>query len=167
YVASRHYRGAGARALLTAGDASADEPQALGAQLAGAARRVVEVGVAAVDDDVTGLEERFQRGDHLIDRLTGLHHQHHAAWSRQSGYQVGQRFEAHDLGAGGRTCYELAGHLGSPVVDTYLVAVIVHVEDQVLAHDRQTDQCDVELASGCGCLLMVLTHGASLSRRRY
>ena len=43
-------------------------------QLGAAANRVVEVGVAAVDDDVAGREQRLERGDRLVDRIAGGHH---------------------------------------------------------------------------------------------
>ena len=41
-------------------------------------------------------------------------------------------------------------HLGDgAVVGHDRVAVVVHVEDQVLAHDGQADECDVSLGFHC------------------
>ena len=55
------------RPFLAAGDAGADEEEALRLQGLGAPGRVGEVGVAAVDQDVARLEQRDQLVDHLID----------------------------------------------------------------------------------------------------
>ena len=43
-------------------------------ELAAAADGVVEVRVAAVDDDVAGATAWAQRGDRLVDRIAGRHH---------------------------------------------------------------------------------------------
>jgi hypothetical protein len=55
--AARHDGGAEEGAFLAAGDAGADEEEALGLELLGAPIRVGKVAVTAVDDDVPGLEE--------------------------------------------------------------------------------------------------------------
>ena len=54
------------RALLAAGDAHADEVQAVLAQRLLAADGVGEVRVAAVDDDVALVEQRRQLVDHGV-----------------------------------------------------------------------------------------------------
>ena len=55
------------------------------------------------------------------------------------------RVRAHNLGALGFIVQEVV-HLGhSAVEDGHAVAVVVHVEDQVLAHDGQTDQADITI----------------------
>ena len=56
------------RALLAAGDAGADEVQALLAERLLAAAGVGEVGVAAVDDDVALLQQRRELVDHRVGR---------------------------------------------------------------------------------------------------
>ena len=57
-IAARHDRRALERPLFAARDAGADKEQPLGFQVPGAAGRVGEVRVAAVDQDVARLEQR-------------------------------------------------------------------------------------------------------------
>ena len=65
-------------AVLQSPDAAAraavDELDLRLGELAAAADRVVEVGIAAVDDDVAGGQHGSQRGDRLVDRIAGRHH---------------------------------------------------------------------------------------------
>ena len=56
------------RPFLAAGDAGADEEQALRLQRPGAAGGVGVVGVAAVDEDVARLEQRDELVDDVVDR---------------------------------------------------------------------------------------------------
>ena len=60
-AAAGHDGRAEARAFLAAGDAGADEQQALALEVLRAADGVREVRVAAVDDDVARLQVRQQR----------------------------------------------------------------------------------------------------------
>ena len=98
-VAAGHDRRAVARALFAARDARADEQDAFFGQRLGAPRRVREVRVAAVDDDVAGLQVRHQLVDHVVHRLAGLDHQHHAPRPLQ---QPGQLLDR--VCAGDRAC---------------------------------------------------------------
>ena len=61
-------------ALLAAGDAGADEVQVVLAQRRLAPAGVLEVGVAAVDDDVARLQVRDQLVDHRVGGGAGLDH---------------------------------------------------------------------------------------------
>ena len=70
--ATGHERRAVARALLAARDARADEEETLSLELLGAAVRVGEVRVAAVDNDVALLEVRLELGDEVVDGRAGL-----------------------------------------------------------------------------------------------
>ena len=63
--AAGHQGGAVQSALFAAGDAAAHEQQALALHIGGAAGGVGEVAVAAVDDDVTGI----QNGQQLLDQV--------------------------------------------------------------------------------------------------
>ena len=65
---ARHDRRPGARALLAARDAGADEEAALRLDVGGAPDRVGEERVAAVDEDVARLGVRQHRLDELVDR---------------------------------------------------------------------------------------------------
>ena len=50
--------------------------------------RLLEVGVAAVDDDVARLQQRLQLVQHLVDRLARLDHHPHAARPLQHRHQL-------------------------------------------------------------------------------
>ena len=56
-----------------------------------------------------------------------------------------ERMRADDLGALGFVVEEIV-HLGNGAVEGHDgEAVVVHVQNQILAHDGQPDQCDVSL----------------------
>ncbi len=59
--------------------AGADKEQPFFLELAGAAGRVGEVRVAAVDQDVAGRQERHKLADDVVDGLPGLDHDHDLA----------------------------------------------------------------------------------------
>ena len=59
------------------------------------------------------------------------------------GAGIVERVGAGDARPGRRTGEELVDPGGRPVVDDDPVAVVGHVEDEVLAHDGQADQADV------------------------
>src|SRR5690606_1484656 len=88
-VASGHDRRSVTRALLAAGDASADEPYAGLRELLAAPPGVAEVRVAAVDDDVARLEVGEEVGDHPVDGRARLDHQHHSAGPLQGPDEAG------------------------------------------------------------------------------
>jgi hypothetical protein len=72
-----------ARAFLAAGHAGSDEAQAQVAQPLVAALGVGVERVAAVDDDVTLVEQRDELFDHGVDRAAGLDHDHDLARAGQ------------------------------------------------------------------------------------
>ena len=77
--------------FLAAGHAGADEVQPARAQVLLAAAGVGEVGVAAVDDDVAGVEQRDQLGDHRVGGLAGLDHDDDRPRPLQRGDEVRHR----------------------------------------------------------------------------
>ena len=64
------------RTLLAAGDADAEEVDALLGELGVAALGVAEVGVAAVDQDVAPVQVRRDLVDHRVGGWAGLDHAH-------------------------------------------------------------------------------------------
>src|SRR5688572_27704962 len=99
--------------------------------------------VAAVDDDVSLLEHRDQTLDYLVDCLTGLYHQHHSPRFFQRLNQFLDRVRSYDLCSSGFLFDEFV-YLGDGSIKySHAVTMVVHVQDQVLAHDSQTDQSDV------------------------
>ena len=54
---------------------------------------------------------------------------------------------ADDPGAPGRSGEEVVDPGGGAIEDGHRIAVIVHIEDQILAHHRQSDETDI---GSCG-----------------
>ena len=97
-AAAGHHRRAETRAFFAARNAGADIHQAFALQILGAADGVGEMRIAAIDDDVAGLEMRQHQLDKFVHRRAGLHHQHDFAGPLQ---QAGHLFDgvgANDIG---------------------------------------------------------------------
>ena len=95
--------------------------------------------VAAVDDDVPFFQVRQQAIDHVVDGIAGLHHQHHAARLLQRLDQLRNRVRADNLRAFGFVVQEVVnfGHCSIEYGDA--ISMVVHIQDQILAHDGQAD----------------------------
>ena len=98
FGATGHDRGAVEGALFAAGDSGADEVQSLRLQRRLAPDRVVEVGVAAVDDDVARLEQLGELVDDGVGARARLHHDDRGARLRQRRDEVLDRFRGDEPG---------------------------------------------------------------------
>ena len=87
-------------------------------------------------------EELF---DEFVHGFAGLDEHHHAARLLEHGNHFRDRVRAEDFGALGLVGEERVHFFRGAVVSDDGEAVVVHVEDEILAHDGQTDQCDVTL----------------------
>ena len=144
-AAAGHHGRAEARAFLAAGDAGADVEQALALQVLGAADGVGEVRVAAVDD--AGRRVRGAAGACSMKSSTGLPALTISMILRGrlrsftiSSIECAPMTLVRPLAASFRNSSTLDD---GAVVRDHGVAVVVHVHDQVLAHDCQTDQGDI------------------------
>ena len=107
--------------------------------------RVSEKGIAAVDEHVAFLEQRRDFADHHIDRFAGLDHHHDFARLLQRAQQLLDRAGRLNVFSfrsfGGKFLRDFPGAIedgdGKPLR--------FHVQDQVFAHDRETDQSDITL----------------------
>ncbi len=108
-IAAGHNGWPAARAFFATGDAGADEEDALGGQRLGAAVGVGIERVAAVDDNVAGLEGGQDVVDHLVDGVAGLDHEHDAARAFEQAGELFDGVRADDLGS--------LGFIGDEVVD--------------------------------------------------
>ena len=77
-------------AFLAAGDPDAEKADTLCGQCLPAPLAVVEKGVAAVDDDVAGLQVWQQTFDDQVDHLSGGRHQEYGPWPGERGGQTGK-----------------------------------------------------------------------------
>lgn len=85
--------------LLTTGDTTADEKEALGLEILGTANRVGVVRVTTVDDDVTRLEVRYELLDESVDGITSLDEQDDFTRGLELGNELLDRVRALNLGA--------------------------------------------------------------------
>jgi hypothetical protein len=140
---ARHDRRAEQRALFAAGDAGADEVQALLAQGGLAAAGVLEVGVASVDDHVAGLHERGELVDDGVRGVPGLDHDHGLAGALEGGDEVLELLGRHEVAFVAVGLDQLGGLGVRAVVDGDGEAVAGEVPCEVGAHDGQPDHADV------------------------
>ena len=135
-----HDGGAIERALFAARDTTADEVNAVTAQLCLAALGVLPVGVAPVDDDVASLEVGQQRLDDVVYGLARADHHHDLAWTLEGGDEVPKVGEAEEVLASTSALHEVRDDLGlgalSAIVYGDLESITLHVEREVLTHYR-------------------------------
>src|ERR1019366_8367303 len=130
-------------AFLAAGNTGADVEQTLGLDVFRPANRVHEEGVAAVNEDVPGFEGGDDVVDEFVHRLARLHHEHDAAGLLQQADHFLDGVGADDIGALGFFVEEVV-HLGDgAVVSGHSEPVVVHVQDQILAHNGQPNYSNI------------------------
>jgi len=130
--------------LLTTRDTGTDESDTLLGEVLCAAVGVGVVGVSTVDDYVTlfdtVLEEEL---DELVDRLTCHDEEHHPSGLLELGDELLDAVCADDGLALGLVLEEGIDLGDGTVEGNDSEAVVGGVEDQVLAHDGQTDKTEV------------------------
>ena len=142
-AAAGHDAGTESGAFFAAGDAGADVEQALGFEQFHPAIGVAVERIATVDDDVTGFQVRQDLLNELVHRRARFDHHHDPPGLFELRHEFGDGMGALDLGAL-RLVREEVVHLGGgAVVGHDGEAVVVHVENQILAHDGQADHCDI------------------------
>jgi hypothetical protein len=107
-----------------------------GAQLLGAADVIDVVGVAAVDDDVSGSQVRQQVLNGLVNNRR-RHHQPHRARLLKVAHQFRER-----CGADGAALCQLLHRRGRAVVDHALVASLEEPANHVRPHATEADHSD-------------------------
>ena len=143
-AAAGHHRRTEPRAFFAARHARADEEHALALQVLGAADGIRKVRVAAIDDQVAGFQVRQQHFDEIVHRLPRLHHQHDLARPLQQPHHLFDRMRADDgLAALGGIVEEFVHFRNRAIVGHYRLTVIVHIEDEILTHHGEADQCDI------------------------
>ena len=105
--------------------------------------RVAEVRVAAVDQDVAGVEVREDLLDHSVGRGARLHHAHQHARPRERADPVVDGVVAGQRALGAVLGDERLGAAGGAVVDGDGDAVVGDVARQVRAHRRQAGEAEM------------------------
>src|SRR5262245_8017834 len=99
--------------------------------------------IAAVDDDVSLVEMLSQAIDHMIHGIARLDHQHYAAGPLQRFDQFLYRMRAYYMRSGGFVLNEFVYLRNGAVEDGHAIAVVIHIQDQILSHHGQADQTNV------------------------
>ena len=143
-MTARHEGRAEAGPDLAPAHARAEEAAAVRVHLL-SADGVGPLAVAAVDDDVVGLEAGGAELVHeSVHRGPGLDEDHDLPRLLEGSEQVGERGATNEAAPCVRVAaHELVHGRRRAVVDRDPVPVIGHVEREVLAHHRQPDQPDV------------------------
>ena len=141
--AAGHHGGAIQSALLSAGYAAANIEEALALHVFGAPDGVREMAVAAVDEDIAGLQDGQKLVYETVYRLSGLDHHHDLPGLLQIIRQLLQGAGADDVLPLGATLHELFDLLGGAVEHGHGETFGLHVHHQVFAHDGQTDKANI------------------------
>jgi hypothetical protein len=119
--------------------------QAPAFQILAAALGVGEKRIAAVDNHIAFFEEGGELVDDGIDGRAGFHHDHRFAGTLE-------RTDEFFHGARGLDVFpvrfpsgEFVGYFRGPIEDGDRKTLRFHIEDEVFAHDRETDQSDITL----------------------
>src|ERR1039457_2690727 len=83
--------------------------------------------------------------DEFIHRLAGLDEHHHAARGLEVGNHFRDGMRAENFRPLRLVCEKMIHLFRGAVVSDDGKTVVVHVENEILAHDGQTDECDVAL----------------------
>lgn len=146
-AAARHDAGPVQRALLAARDACADEVDTALAKLLLTTSGVLEVGVAAVDDDIALVQQRGEFLDDRIRRITRLHHDDQAARPFQGRYELFGRVRGHEAPFVAELLDQSVRLRCRAVVHRDRVAVAGEVARQVAAHHREPGDADLRSAA--------------------
>jgi hypothetical protein len=133
FIPTRHNRRSVTGTLLAAGNATANEPDALTGQFLGPSIGIREIRVATVDNDVTALEKWQKLLDPIVYSRTGLNEEHDTAWPFELGNEVLNAVRADDglsLGLIGQESIDLGD---CSIESADCEAVICHVHDEILA----------------------------------
>ncbi len=143
-LAAGHEGRAEAGPFLPARDSRSHEAEALLVEFLLAADGVGPEGVAAVDDDVVGIEEHGEAVDHGVGGLPGLDEDDDFAGTLDGLHELLEGPGSdQSTGRVGVFRDELIGLGGGAVVDRDPEAVIGDVEGKVLTHDRKAHESDI------------------------
>jgi hypothetical protein len=104
----------------------------------GAPDVVVEVRVAAIDDDVVPVQVAGNRVDHVLRGGAGGHHDPDGARACEPGDEVGDRGRAHRA-----VTLRLPDLLRATVVHDDAVAALHEADDHVHAHAAEADESEL------------------------
>ena len=143
FVSPGHDGRAVARSLFSPGNTGSNKADPFGRQLFVPAIAIFVVGVSAVDDDVSRLQNIHNRLDGKVHGFTGLHHQHDNSWLLESQHHVFDVMVSLHRSSLGFVFKKFINFVAATIAHRDLEAVIVHVEDQVLTHHGKAIKADI------------------------
>ena len=150
FGAPRHHARTLQGPLGATGNPHANESEAPALQLLHATLGVGIEGIPPIDEQIALLQQGRQGGDHVVHRLTCLHHHQDAAGALQGRHEFGQGLSSDDLLTGPAAGKKLLG-LGVGAIEHHAgEAVSLSIEDEVLPHHAETDQAEMRLTHGAG-----------------
>ena len=143
-----HERRTFERAFFAAGNAAADKVKSASFEIFAAPLRVGEKRIAAVDDDVAFFQKRRELADDRIDRRAGFDHDHRFARPLQRADELFHRVGRLDVFSFAASGQNLSVTSVRAVEHGDGKSFRFHVEDEVFAHHRETDQSNIALIRG-------------------
>ena len=101
------------------------------------------MGIAAVDQNITVVEQRKKLLDHIVYGLSRFDHHEHLAGLFQIVNQFLETVAADDVFSGGSAVYEFVHFFRRAVEHGHGEALGFHVHDQVLTHDGKTNEANI------------------------
>ena len=101
------------------------------------------MGVAAVDQNITVVEQRKKLLDHIVYGLTGFYHHEHLAGLFQTVHQFFEAVAANDVFPDGSAVYEFIHLFRRAVEYGHGEALRLHVHDQVFTHNGKADETNI------------------------
>ena len=101
------------------------------------------MGVAAVNNEIAGRQQRPKFPEHRIHRVAGRHQQDEGPGPAQETDKLWQVISSLDGTGAHLVFHEILGLLGGAVIHRHGKPVIRQVQDKIAPHGPQTDQADV------------------------
>ena len=142
-ISAGHDGGAEAGSFFAARNSGANKQNAFCGKGRVPAVGIGKQRIAAIDHDVARFEKRQNGINRLVDCVTSLDQHHDAARALESGDEFLDGMRTNDGRAFCFVVHELIDFRDGPVENGNFETVVVHVEDQILAHDGKSDQSDI------------------------
>jgi hypothetical protein len=142
-AAARHERRPVQRALLAARHARSHVQHAALFDEASAADGVGEQTVAAVDENVAGVQQRQQSIDQLIHRPARFHEHDYLARTAEGGDEFLDAARGDEILAAAAASHQVIDARDAAIEHRDAKSLALHVQRQVLAHHGEADEADV------------------------
>ena len=105
--------------------------------------RILEMGVAAVDDEIARFQKRCDPVNDRIHRVPGGYEQHDGPGSAQQIDEIADRRCGPDVGIRRFFLFKRIRFFGIQIIAGHRKTLIGHIQQEIAAHHPQADQSDV------------------------